>query len=474
MSQEHSSPSVAENLEQTYYHGGKAVARKFAFASGEMVYNLPWMLVSSYLAFFMTDVALVPAAAVSILFLVCRIWDAVNDPLIGSLADRTNTKMGRYRPWMLGGAIGLIPLVMLLFWAHPDWSVGARTAYACALYALTVVASTSWNIPFSALNGVISPYPRERASFSSYRIFISSLACAAATAMFIPFVTKFSGAEGNAVRGYALAAVVICAMAIPFVFTSVLGTKEVMKAPPAQKYRPKEMANCFLKNPPLLIVCVSFLVYGFLNYGRMTVGMYYFTYVWGDTNLFTLYATVNGIICAVAAFFSAALVKICRGKRGAMLFSYGCGFILNLILFFMNPANVSSGLFMALLLATGVFNGFCTALLYGMIGDTVEFGQWKTGLRADGLCSSGTSFMLKLGGAIAPTMLLAMLAANGYVENAAQQTAGALSTMNLVMNLVPAILSAISFILFLFYKLDNKLHAKIISDLKERGQYIVD
>ena len=157
-----------------------------------------------------------------------------------------------------------------------------------------------------------------------------------------------------------------------------------------------------------------------------------------------------------------------------MLFSYGCGFILNLILFFMNPANVSSGLFMALLLATGVFNGFCTALLYGMIGDTVEFGQWKTGLRADGLCSSGTSFMLKLGGAIAPTMLLAMLAANGYVENAAQQTAGALSTMNLVMNLVPAILSAISFILFLFYKLDNKLHAKIISDLKERGQYIVD
>ena len=105
MSQEHSSPSVAENLEQTYYHGGKAVARKFAFASGEMVYNLPWMLVSSYLAFFMTDVALVPAAAVSILFLVCRIWDAVNDPLIGSLADRTNTKMGRYRPWMLGGAM---------------------------------------------------------------------------------------------------------------------------------------------------------------------------------------------------------------------------------------------------------------------------------------------------------------------------------------------------------------------------------
>lgn len=144
------------------------------------------------------------------------------------------------------------------------------------------------------------------------------------------------------------------------------------------------------------------------------------------------------------------------------------------ILFFLSPENASSTLVLALLFGTGIFNGFCTALLYGMIGDTVEYGQWKTGVRADGLCSSGTSFMLKLGGAIAPTMLLAMLAANGYAEGAATQTAGALSTMNVVMNLVPAILAAISFILFVFYKLDNKLHAQIIQDLKDRGQYVVE
>ena len=309
--------TTVETEEKTYYHGGKAVARKFAFASGELVYNLPWMLVSSYLAFFMTDVALIPASAVSILFLICRIWDAINDPMIGSLADRTNTKMGRYRPWMLGGAIGLIPLVVLLFWAHPDWSVGARTAYGCILYFVTVVASTSWNIPFSALNGVISPYPRERASFSSYRIFISSIACSVATALFIPFVTKFSGAEGNTVRGYLLAALVICCMAIPFVFTSILGTKEVVKAPPQQKqkFHAKEMAACFTKNPPLLIVCFAFLVYGFLNYGRMTVGMYYFTYVWGDVSLFTLYATVHYHLNALR---DAGLIEMDEMKKRAI------------------------------------------------------------------------------------------------------------------------------------------------------------
>lgn len=221
--------------EKSYYHGGQAVARKLAFASGELVYNLPWMLVSSFLAFFMTDVALIPAAAVSILFLVCRIWDAINDPMIGSMADRTKSKMGRYRPWMLGGAIGLLPLVTLLFWAHPDWSVGARTAYGCILYFITVVAATAWNIPFSALNGVISPYPQERASFASYRICVSSLACALATAIFIPLMMKFGGAEGDVVHGYHWAAIIVCAIAVPFVFTAVLGTKELVKAPQAEE-----------------------------------------------------------------------------------------------------------------------------------------------------------------------------------------------------------------------------------------------
>ncbi len=463
--------------EKTYYHGAAAVGRKFAFASGELVYNLPWMLVSSYLAFFMTDVALIPAGAVSILFLVCRVWDAINDPMIGSLADRTNTKMGRYRPWMLVGSICLIPLVTFLFWAHPDWSVGARTAYGCALYFVTVIAATSWNIPFSALNGVISPYPQERASFSSYRIFISSIACSIATLIFIPLVTKFSGTEGNAVQGYHMAAIIVCALAIPFVFTCILGTKEVVKAPPkqkAQKLHASDIANTFLKNPPLLIVCIAFLVYGFLNYGRMTVGMYYFTYIWGNVGLFTVYATVNGLCAAVAAFFSAALVKAFRGKRGALLFSYGGSFVVNMILFFLNPGNASSTLVLALLFVAGALNGFCTALLYGMIGDTVDYGQWKTGLRTDGLSSSGTSFMLKLGGAIAPTILLTMLAVNGYVEGSATQTAGALSSMNIVMNLIPAILGAISFVLFWFYRLDAKKHAQIVEDLKARGEYIIE
>ena len=460
--------------DQALFHGSTAVKKKLCFASGELVYNLPWQLVSVYLAFFMTDVAMIPAAATSIIFLVARCWDAINDPLIGSLADRTRTKMGRYRPWMLGGAIGLLPLCVLLFWAHPMWPEAGRTAYGAILYILIVIFSTSWNIPFCALNGCISPYPTERASFSSYRIMFSSAACGFSVLIFQSLIPKFAGMEGNVVRGYAMSALVICLIAVPFVFTAIKGTKEAFQPPAQQKYTAREMLRNFTKNPPLLIVCISFFVYGFLNYGRSAVGMYYFTYVWGNPNLFMIYGTFVAFICAGAAFFSAFIVKLFKGKKNALLVTYAVGAAINMVCFFIRPTNSTGTMELTFLLLTGITTGITTALLYSIIGDATDYGQWKTGTRADGLCSSGTSFMLKLGGAIAPTILLALLATTGYVANAETQTTEALSSMNIMMNLVPALLCIVSFILYLFYKLDDKLHAQIIEELKERGQLIMN
>lgn len=143
--------------------------------------------------------------------------------------------MGRYRPWMLGTSIVYIPLVVMLFWAHPDWGVTARTAWGCGFYFLAVVAATSWNIPFCALNGVITPYPGERASFASYRIGISSLACAIPTAIFLPLVAKYSNNYANAPRGFVLATITVCMIAVPFIFLCIGGTKEAIKPPKAQK-----------------------------------------------------------------------------------------------------------------------------------------------------------------------------------------------------------------------------------------------
>jgi sugar (glycoside-pentoside-hexuronide) transporter len=472
MTTETSKATATEN--KTYYKGAKAVGTKLAFASGEMVYNLPWMLVSSFLMFFMTDIALVPTLTVSALFLVVRVFDAVNDPLIGSLADRTKSKMGRYRPWMLVGAIILIPTVMLLFWAHPDWSEGSRTAYYCILYCVAVVGATMWNIPYGGLNASITPYPNERASFSSYRIAISAIACALASGLFLPLMNNFSGPDGTDVgNGYVMAAVIVCAIAIPFVFTSIGGTKEVVKPPKDQKIKFKALIKNIGMNPPLIIVIIGFFIYGFMAYGRMTSAMYYFSYVWGDANLFTIYNLVNGLITGAAAFFGVHLLRVFKNKRNTILFGYIGMLILSLVLFFMTPENSSSTSILTLLIISGAFQGIVTAIIYGMVPDTVEYGHWKSGIRADGFVYSGTSFMLKLGGAISPTLLGVLLAGAGYAPNVAQGPE-ALNMMNIMMNMMPAILCAIGFVAFLFYKLDNKMHAKIVQELEDRGEYFVE
>jgi len=145
--------------------------------------------------------------------------------------------------------------------------------------------------------------------------------------------------------------------------------------------------------------------------------------------------------------------------------------VINFIAFFLNPSIISVKGCVAILLIDGIGMGIQTSLLYSMIPDTVEYGQWKSGLRADGLCSSTTSFMMKLGGALSPTIMLAMLAGSGYVANATTQTPQALSSINIVMNLAPAVLAVVSIIIFSFYKLDGKMHAQILEDLKARGQF---
>ena len=442
-----------------------------AFASGDIVYNFPWMLVSSFLMYFMTDVALIPAAVVSLLFLGCRVFDAVNDPLIGILADRTNTRFGRYRPWLLASGIPFCVVVVLLFWAHPEWSETARTVYGCVMYCIAVVLATAWNIPYGGLMASLTPDPTERASFASYKILFASVTCAIASSIFMPLTNMFGAADGDAPRGYLIGAAIVCALAIPFIFTCFFGTKEVVKPPKNQKIKAKALLQIIGKNPPLIIVIVSFFIYGFIAYGRMTVAVYYFSYNVGDASgtLFSIYALFNGICAGVMAFFGAGFLKLFKSKRNTIMFGYAAMAVLCIITFFLDPATVSSTTIMVLLLASGLVSGISSSMIYAMVPDTVEYGQWKSGVRADGFVYSGTSFMLKLGGAIAPTLLAALIAAAGYVPGAAQN-AETLNVMNSMMNLMPAVLSIVGLIIFIFYKLDGKMHAKIMADLAAREE----
>lgn len=456
--------------EETLYHGKEAFWRQTAFSLGGIPMNLPWVLVTNFLMFFLTDVALIPAAVVSGLFLFCRFIDAINDPFIGLMADNTKSRHGRYRPWMLVGALCLVPAVVLLFWAHPDWSQSARTWYACILYCVVVCFATMWDIPYGALNSCITPYAGERARYASSRILVSSVACAIGSSLFTPLVGTFSGSTGNTVNGYVLAALVISVCAIPFALITFFGTKEVVYPPKDQKLSVKSLYNVIAKNPPLLIILIGFFVYGFLQYGRGTCAMYYFSYSMNNMAIFPIYNLVNGLLSGGAAFFGASvLIKIFKEKKIACIFGYILLLVSCLVMFVLDAATTPGIVMLILLWIGSLGTGLVTGMVYGMIPDTVEYGQWKSGIRTDGFIYSGASFMLNLGGAVGPAVLGVLLDSAGYVPNVAQSESS-LAMINGCMNLLPAVLCLIAIVFLLFYKLNNKLHAQIRADLAAQEQ----
>jgi len=456
-----------ENQGQTYYKGKDAIKVKASFALGGMVMNLPWILVGSFLMYFLTDVALVPALSVSALFLGVRIFDGINDPIIGIMADRTKSRFGRYRPWMLAGGLLLIPSVILLFWAHPTWSVGARTAYASVLYIIAVIAATMWDIPYGGLNACITPYSQERASFATSRILVSSIASAIGAGIFLPLMNRFGGGQGDLVKGYVVATIIICLIAFPFIFITFFGTKEVVCPPKGQKLSPKALLQTVMKNPPLLIILIGFFIYGFMNFGRGAVGMYYFSYNWDQPGLFSAYIFLTGILSGLAAFSGMYLLKFLRTKRNACLLGFIVMGVTSLIAFFLTPENSSATTILIILWISSAANGLVTGMIYAMIPDTVEYGQWKSGIRADGFIYASSSFMMKLGGAVSPALLGVLLQVSGYIPGGTQSIF-TLQMINGTMNLMPAILAIIAAIIFYFYKLDDKLHGQILGELAER------
>lgn len=430
--------------------------------------NLPWVLVTSYAMFFFTDIALIPTAYVSLIFLFGRIFDAVNDPLIGILSDRTNTRFGRYRPWMLAGGLLLVPAVILLFWAHPDWSVGARTAYSATLYFICVLAATMWDIPYGGLNACITPYSKERATFATSRILVSSLASAVGSGLFLTLVNYFGEKQGDPNQGWVMAAALLSIIAIPFAFITFFGTKEVIKPPKEQKLSAKSLITTITKNKPLLILLFGFFIYGFMNFGRGSATMYYFTYYWNDPSLISIYFFVLGILSGVAAFAGTFLLKSFKTKRNLCLFGFAILAASSIIASILNPLNSTTTIMTIVLWIGGAANGLVTGMIYAMVPDTVEYGQWKSGVRADGFIYGATSFLMQLGAAIGPAFLGFTIDKAGYVPAVSTQNSATLNMINLNMNILPAILSILAILLFRFYKLDDKLHAKILFELSNR------
>jgi sugar (glycoside-pentoside-hexuronide) transporter len=440
------------------------------YSIAEFGYNSIYAWISSFMAIFLTDQIGVAAAAVSFLTLFVRVFDAINDPLIGSMADRSKDRgKGKYKPWVRWGALAMSIFIILLFAMQPGWNMTFKLVYMWIVYIMVTICSTCCNMPFGALNGVITADSEERNKLSGMRMVFANIGTSWNSLIAVPLIVAFSGVGDGTTQtaqGYFFAVLVCVIIGLPTLFWSSYKVKEVVKAPPTQKKIPmKAQFAAFFKNKYAIIMALSFFFIGFCAYGRLTILVYYLTYNCGDAGLMTI-ASVLGLISAIvgSGFLGIWMYKKLKNKGLTLGLAYGIAGVFAIIGYFMPDGSVSWFVMYGL---SVLFQTTGIGVAYGMVGDSVDYGEYVSGVRVDGFISSFVSLMMKAGGAVGPAILVAWMGAAGYVANAVQ-TSEVLFVFRFGINVIVGICCIILFVLGLFFDLTPEKHEKVRKELERR------
>lgn len=437
---------------------------KVAYGMGDVGCNFSWMFVGNFLMIFYTDVFGISMGAVASLMLLSRFWDAINDPIIGSLCDKTHTRWGRYRPWLLIAAPLTAIVLMLTFWAHPDWSETNKVIYMAITYCVLVLGYTCVNIPYGTLCGAMTQNMDERAKINTSRSVSAMVAIGIINIITVPLIDLLG--NGNARQGYLLVAVIygiIFAACHIFCFAK---TKEVVEVPAQQKIPLKVQIKSVIRNKPYLLALLGQLLFGFVLYGRNADLLYYFTYVEGSAALFSLYSLAIIIPSVIGAACFPLLFKWTSNKGwAASVFALGTGATM-IMLYFFSPRLSPVPFYAFAALSQFFFSGFNTAI-YAIIPDCVEYGEWRTGVRNDGFQYAFISLGNKIGMALGTSMLALALGMAGYVSNAAQNET-VLSIMRHSFSTIPGALWILTGIVLFFYRLNKINYNRIVKVIKHR------
>lgn len=441
--------------------------RIIAYASGDFANNFSWALVSGYLLYFWTDVALIPAALCGTFMLLSKGIDAISDPIVGALSDRTKSKWGRYRPWIIFAAIPMLIFNIMSFTVFPSDNISIRAVYALIMYIVLVIAYTCVNIPYSAMPAAMTRDDNERSKLSSWRMtgaFIATLILSQGVLRVVNFV-----GNGDEARGYFFAAIIFSAIALPIYFFCFKCTRETVDIPMStEKASFKEYLRVLKGNRPVHILIISFVCWGFYEAAIGAVRMYYFKYYVGDANLFMLNSSLMFLGRVFGTYSLTYLVTRVKNKRTLPLIGFMASGILMVIMNFL-PVHTGFGLnlyhFMTFL--TGIGGGLGLASLFGMVPDCSEITQYKYHTHAIGFISAFINFAFKLGMAFCTAFIGWILSALGYAANV-QQNASVLTAINFTMNGICGILLIIAAAALLFYNIDKKTYAEIRQQVEKK------
>lgn len=437
---------------------------KLAYGMGDVGCNFSWMFVGNFLMIFYTDVFGISMSAVATLMLFSRFWDAINDPIIGGLSDKTHTRWGRYRPWLLFAAPLTALVLILTFWAHPDWSQTHKIIYMAVTYCILVLGYTCVNIPYGTLCGAMTQNMTERAQINTSRSVSAMIAIGIINIITIPLIEWLG--NGNARQGYLLIAILygtIFAVCHIFCFAK---TKEVVEVPVAQKIPLRLQLQAVAKNKPYLLALLGQVLFGFILYGRNADLLYYFTYVENDAVLFTYYSMAIIIPSIIGAACFPKVFQLTSNKGwAASVFAFGTGITI-IALFFFSPVTSPIPFYLFAALSQFFFSCFNTAI-YAIIPDCVEYGEWRTGIRNDGFQYAFISLGNKIGMALGTALLALSLGWAGYEANTTQNEA-VVAIMRHSFSTIPGILWVVTALALFFYKLDKRSYNRILAVIKYR------
>lgn len=443
-------------------------AERLFYGLGTIGFNASYYWVGAFVQIYYTDTIGVSLATVSALVLAVRIFDALDDPLSGSIADRINTKWGRYRPWLLFAGIGVPVSVTALFSASASWSPTTKIVWMSVWYVIVTIMASWYDMPYSALHGAMSSKPEERVKISAIRLACGSIGTQITGVFGIMLILWFSNAGGARTEsGYRSAVSLICFLSIFLAVCPAFKTKERVQAPPDQTSIPlKGQLQTLFKNPPVMIVTFAMFAFGFIGYGRGSMMIYYCTYVLGDARAMAVYSVTHLVGTLVGNLFVMPfLYRLIHDKGRCAALGHLCCGIFCLLTFVVTPGAFS---FWFLIFLTAVATGVFNSVQYGMLGDAIDYGEYRAGLRCDGFLSSFSSFALKAGGAISPAIGLALLSVTNYVPNVAQ-TGECISAMKITISVIPAVCAFVTALLLIFlYRLTEPEMEKVRKELARR------
>jgi GPH family glycoside/pentoside/hexuronide:cation symporter len=438
-----------------------SVKEKIGYSLGDTASHFVWDMVGFWLLFFYTDVYGISAAAAGTIMLVARFWDMAIDPVIGIVSDRTNTRWGKFRPYILFGAIPYSILAILTF-TTPNLGATGKIVYAGATYVLLMTAYAAINLPYSALGAVMTNDTYERAGLNTYRFIAGFTGQFVVTGLALTLAEFFGG--GDKAKGFQYTVFLFAGLSLVFFFITFKTTRERVQPPKEQVNSLKEDIKNLFNNKAWIILAlvgiISFIMFAMQN----AAIAYYFKYYLGRENNVRLFNVIGTVALIVALPLSKPLAKRFGNKNvfiGSSLIS-GLFFLL----IYIAGVNDLTTIYIFNIIAKMAYAP-AVPLLWTMIADSADYGEWKTGRRSTGLYFSAAVFAQKAGWGIGAAIAGWILAASGFVPNLIQNDT-AITGIKLLVSVIPGILYMSCALFMIFYKIDTKTTTLMKQELDAR------